>query len=1390
MLKSLWNPRVRIALVLVGMFAASACGGSSCSSCSCMAPIPGGYPLDKRIPGAVQARVSQSGLEFFQNSSSDLLACFMEGGLDFCVSESSSNITIGDVIICENSTGNRDANNQCIPGGQCDIHIEVKSIKLTPQANQDTIAAVIRLLVYDTAKNGHPASDLPVKIDAGFLGSTTCHISLDTERVGQPTVGFTANIKFTFDATTGYTKVAIADVNIIDLDDDDIEISGNFLCDIAGWFKGTFIDQMKDSLLGPINDLTNQLCQQCAAQADCPNGTTCTDSVCKFADGACLQSLGMEGRIDVGSQLASFAPGMEAYLDILARAGGSTWAGKVTNANGINLGLYGGARSPTHNECVPTKTPPALDPVAPAATFTGASPGPVPFHAGIGVHDSFLNHAAFGAWEGGVLCLDIGSETSEMLNAGTFSILVRSLGDLTHGENVPIKMSIRPQNPPVIALGEGTFNADGSILDPLIKLSMQDFAIELMALIDERFVRVLTIHTDVVLPLSLRMNAQSQIEIVIGDVKAAFTNVRVADTGMLSDDPADIAAALPDVLGVALPFLADAFPAIDVPAVECTGDPTKSIKLTIPTGGITSVENKRFLGIFANLAFGPTAAQFRTRATAEVTAVDVPPTAAFALGRGFDPRRAPAATVRFGGFGLDGSAKGLEWTYRVDGGFWSPYLSKPEVRLEGGPLWLQGRHRVEVRARLRDVPQSESESAFAEILIDSVAPTLALERKGQLVKFAASDLVTPAARLQYSWRVPGGEFTAWSSVAEAPGGTKGLEVRVRDEAGLVTVATIAAAAEPTGHADGQVGCAAGGAGSALVGLLCAALLWRRRRRALTVLSALLLVGSLAATPGCNCGSSPPAQDDAGVEPDPVYSPGAVGRHASLAAGSDGKVWVAAYEEKYGDLVIGAIGAAPDHEIRWEIVDGLPADARTKGDPNGWRYGIKENGPNVGFYNSLLVGPDGKLRIAYREATAAYRDDPAAFQLKYAVKTGDACEKSFDCWKNHVVDASGLAGYYANLTWSAEGVPTIAYLAPGQVNATTGRVTAELRFAVATGAEPAQTSDWTVTVVDKIQVSCAGMCAEAQACVEAKLVCATVDATPCPTACTADQACVGGACVAKATTACPGTCAAPQVCVTEANVCVTDDGSCSAAPCSDTQVCVAGACKDKVAAPQVADIPNGLGLWVKTVRDSFGRPVLVYYDRANGDLKRAMVVGAGTWSVKAIDTENDVGQFPSALIDAADNLHVAYNDVTRGRLVYLKTTLSDSATPTREVVDDGKNNTDGPHKVGAETQLALDTAAQLHVLYQDQRVSALFHATKTSGATTWSIAPLRSDPKAGYGFFTRLVSTASGFTYVDYRYDRLDTPTGEITDPAEAVKARSHAAAGKGNTFGWLEVGGF
>ncbi|HEY3358499.1 MAG TPA: hypothetical protein VGQ83_34950 [Polyangia bacterium] len=1312
-----------------------------------MAPIPGGYPLDKRIEGAVQARVNQSALGFLQDHAADMVSCVMPGGLDFCIPSSSSNITVGTAYVCEGATGSRDANG-CVPGDRCDIHIEVKGLALTPKPGLDTLGVEVRLLVYDTTKNGHPESTIPIRIHA--LWDTNCSVTLDTERSGNPTLGFKLDAKFSPEPVTGYTQVSFANIAILDLDPDDISISGDFpICDIAGWFKGTIISQMTSSLTGTVQDtLNSQLCQKCADVSECPAGIDrCEGGVCKFGSGTCLQSLGTEGRIDVGAQLASVSPGLKAYLDIMARMGGSQWGGQVTSNGGLNLGLFGGARAAAHNECVPLKSAPPAVAVPPAPMFTGTGTPPVAnAHIALGVHDSFLNAAAFGAWDAGTLCIDAGSAMSDMLNSGTFSILVRSLGDLTHGETVPVKLSIRPQNPPVISLGAGTFNADGSILDPLLKVTMQDFALELFVLIDERYVRVLTIHTDITLPLGMRVNDAGQLEVVIGDVKNAFQNVSITDSGMLSDKPEDIAAALPQVLGVALPFLATAFPPIDVPGVPCTAPDTRALKLAIPPGGITSVEGQRFLGIFATLDLPAAAQHFRATATAEVAAVDVPPTDAFAAGRTFDPRRAPTATLKLGGFGLDGSTRDLEWTYRVDRGFWSPFLRTAEVKLEGGSLWLQGRHKVEVRARVRDVPESTSETVTVEVIVDSVAPTLGLTRAGAAARFTGRDGVTPAERLEYAWRVPGGQLAPWSKTTTAPLDGRGLEVSVRDEAGNVTTATLAAVTgEPAPTPSAAAGCAAGGAaGSAGLGLLLAAgALFLARRRRAAVVAALLVLG-LGGTPGCSCGGSTTAgQQDGGPEPgDPIYTHGAIGRYSSLAADATGKLFVTAYEENYGDLVFGTIGAPPDFTIAWEIVDGVPQNARVKGDAASWRYGIKEIGDNVGFYTSLVIGADGMPRVAYRENTAATRDAVAKSGLKYAARTGTTCERSFECWTSHVVDDAGNAGYYANLTIGADGNPTIAYLAPAKVDATTGAVTAELRFAIASTPTPTQASDWNIIVVDSIAASCAGVCPGEQVCVTANLSCAAAD----PAAC--------------------------------------------AAACGDAQACVAGTCVDVLAAPTLVDLPQGAGLFVKTVRDNTGRPILVYYDRVNGDLKRAMVIGSFSdpWDIKVLDAEGDVGQFPSAVIDDTNVLHVAYADAGRGRLLYYHGGLGSGATPIKEVVDDGRQGQDGPHAVGWDAQLAFDASGQIHILYQDGRTADLLHASRAVGAQTWTIAPARQDAAPGYGFFTRLVRTAEGLFFSDYRYDRNDTPTGVITKPEDAVKPLPQGTSAPGKTFGWLEVG--
>jgi hypothetical protein len=1347
---------VRIALWLTGMLTLSACTGSSCTSC--LAPIPGGYPLSQRIEGAVQARINPSGLLFVQNNAASLVSCMMPGGLDFCLPQSQSNINVvgvglGTAMICELSTGTRDANGACVPGGQCDVHLAITGLTLTPQAGADTLAVEVRLLVFDTAKNGKPASDLPVKVDLGLMGTSTCHISLDSERAGAPTIGFKlhAKLKPETAAGTGYTQVSFENIAIVDLDTEDIDITGDFLCDIVSWFKSYIIDQMRSSLTGTVQSmLAAQLCQKCTTVAECPAGVDrCEGGVCMFGNGTCLQVLGTEGRLDLGAQLATLAPGLEASIDVLARAGGTQWTNVATNASGLNLGLFGGARAPARDSCVPEKPAPVLPPVPPAPIFTGAAGPPIDAHVALGVHDSFLNAAAFGAWEAGALCLDVGTETSDLLNSGTFSILIRSLSDLTHGDNVPIRLSIRPQNPPVIELGQGTFNADGTIAEPLIKVALEDFAMELYVLIDERFVRVLVIHADVTLPLGLRLNDQHQLELVMGDVKSAFTNVRVTDSGMLADDPQDIANALPQVLGIAMPTLATAFQPIDVPGVPCQPPDTRALRLDIPTGGITGVEGSppRFLGIFATLGLPAAPARFRATATAEVVAVDVPPTEAFALGRTFDPRRGPRALIRLGGFGLDGSPGNLEWTWRVDGGFWSPFVRTPEIRLEGGSLWLQGRHAVDVRARERDAPETTSAPVSVEVLVDSVAPRLALERDGAAVRFVAWDAVTPAPRLEYSFGPRGGDASPFGRTASAPWDPRGLEVRARDEAGNVTVATIGVHVAADGPPPAAAGCATGGrAGSAAAAVLLGAglvALGRRRRRA-GFLTALVALG-LGLGPGCSCdgGAVGASQEDGGELADPIYTRGPTGRYSSLAADAEGQLYVSAYEEAYGDLLCGTIGPAPDFAITWEIVDGVPPDARVKGDERGWRYGLKDAGDNVGLYTSLAIAADGKPAIAYRESTPADRGQAARTALKYAARTSTTCARSFECWQSHLVDEQGNPGYYANLTYAPDGKPTIAYLAAQALDPATGTVSAEVRFAMAQSSAPAQAGDWTIVTVDRVPVSCAGACAGPQVCVKTTLLCATPDSAPCPTA------------------------------------------------CSNTQACLAGACADVLAAPAVPDLPAGRGLFVVTVRDRTGRPVLVYYDRQNGDLWRAIGVGSppATWELKALDTDGDVGRFPSAMIDAEDALHVAYAEAVHGRLLYLKTKLTADAVPQKEFVDDGNGYADGPHTVGWDAQLLVDVNGSLHVLYQDGRAVDLLHAVKTPGGVSWTVAAVRQDAKAGYGFFARFVRTPQGgLFYSNYRYDRRDAPVGEITKPEDAVRPLPQGPTSRGNTFGWLEVG--
>jgi hypothetical protein len=264
--------------------------------------------------------------------------------------------------------------------------------------------------------------------------------------------------------------------------------------------------------------------------------------------------------------------------------------------------------------------------------------------------------------------------------------------------------------------------------------------------------------------------------------------------------------------------------------------------------------------------------------------------------------------------------------------------------------------------------------------------------------------------------------------------------------------------------------------------------WRRRRRPATAIRSALCAGAIAAATACG-GSHDTAKPDAGMGSDPPAAQcaaasecsaadcsrgqlpfcveatcvcsddvpaGRIGPYSDVAVAADGAIWVSAYAEGHGDLVVAQVTGGRIPDDAWEWVDGVPAGpVLVPGSKI--RGGIDDAGPDVGMYTSIAVGPDGAPSVSYFDRTTG--------SLKLAQRIAGA-------WKIHVVDASPGAqvGMYTSLTLrSDDGRPGIAYLA----HVTTGTTTrAEVRFAAAQSVHPSAAGEWQVWVVDGADVPAA------------------------------------------------------------------------------------------------------------------------------------------------------------------------------------------------------------------------------------------------------------------------------------------------------------------------------
>jgi len=780
----LWRLGLATGLLVI----ASACGSTGgCQGCA-TDPIPGGFNQQHRFDNAMQVRLSSSGIDFMEQNFESLVSTLVPGGLSFTIPP--TGCSGSQKVCCDTSKP------------PCDIAIDITNVQITPTP-KSTAKLDLRAKIKTTN---------PINFAIKLLWTIDCNATYDSGKSGQPDLGLHADIDLVVDPNdSNKLKISRGNTQVSDFDSGDIDISGGIDCTIADWFKSLFKGQIESQLMSAVDDTVDAMLK------DLP--------------------MGQEGRFDVASFMSSFSPRTTGVMDYLLWAGGYA---EAENA-GMSVGVMGGFRASKHNPCVPdceaagaSCSPPPKAAIPRSQVFRGNTrPQGDSFDVGIGVHREALDLAAYGLYSSGGLCLDVTTQTVSQLSSSMFALLVPSLNVLTSGNNVPMMLAIRPRKPPTVTLGKGTYHQDSSgnvvIDDPLLKIAAKDFAADVYIQLEERFVRVFTIVGDLEVPALLYPDSDGKLQPILGDLTKALTNITVENADLISEDPKTLASLFPTLMGLAASFLAGGFQPIELPAIQ-------GLQLQLGPGSITTSDAEQVLAIFANLAMvqntkGPFDGEgIDVDTEASIDGLELPDHP----GPGIDPSGGPAVTLRLGARlppALQG--KPVEYSFRVDGGFYRPFTDSTRVVVRDPLLWLEGQHSIEVVARIKDAPRTlDPTPVKLSLTVDRVPPTVRLVPTATGVRAEARDAVTPRGAIELSWSVDGKPFGPFGDTRELslPAGTP-VVVKARDRSGNVAMTSRIAGVLVVDR-DEQGGCSVSGGAAKPLGLIglvaLLALLFRRR----------------------------------------------------------------------------------------------------------------------------------------------------------------------------------------------------------------------------------------------------------------------------------------------------------------------------------------------------------------------------------------------------------------------------------------------------------------------------------------------------------------------------------------------------------------------------------
>lgn len=807
-----------------------------------MDPIPGGFDPAARIERAAQVRLSPTGMDFLESRFSDLVNAYArqscgspadvpcpqsfgtscEPARSICVDGAGvpqpvvgfaiDYTTQGSAVVCRDDVN--DPNRR-----DCYAWLRLEGLALTPEAPNRVRAAVTSRLV---------STVIPIRYANSIL-DLDCIVTLDSATAGSPLQDIELVMElgaWTGPAGTsdGQLQLNLLEVNAV-IPDEDLTVSGDpihggagdaLACgglNALGSLKAALISQLTDELGSIIEgQLDEAFGWTCGTPADraCPASTTCNaDGFCEYAGRVVPSELGLEGRADFGSLLGGLGGARAAETDLAFLIGGQSTA----DPQGFTVGALGGAElvnlDPACAQDLPSPrlrptfaTPPALPTDGQADLDFDGTPE-TPYMVAAGISEAFMDQVMWSLYGSGLFCQRISATEVDLLNTGSLGLLVPSLGQITHADKYPwavypASLTLTPTREPVVRLGSGQLNTSGSspeLVDPLLEVVLDDVRIDFYALLEERWLRLMTIQADITLGLGATVNPANEIEIVIGDLAQAVTDVHVSNADLLAETPQELADAIPALIQLALPQITGAIPSIPLPGAASLGGFDLQV---LGVRGVPSASPGLYdnAAVYANLDFIPSLAgnlRASVQTMAEVAGLQLPE-----LDQMSAPGGALPSTLRLNVSGAAADAGALEYQVRVDGGLWSSFVRGPQVSLRRASLSVPGHHTVEVRARLvSDYRSLDPTPVVLDVVVDPEPPRLEVRswaetglrvRTWDRVSRGAVDLVLVAGDTVRPLE-PDAEGRVQVPELAVPGA---LSVRATDEQGLVAEVAVRA----------------------------------------------------------------------------------------------------------------------------------------------------------------------------------------------------------------------------------------------------------------------------------------------------------------------------------------------------------------------------------------------------------------------------------------------------------------------------------------------------------------------------------------------------------------------------------------------------------------------